>query len=323
MKNSDDALVLLLSAKPVVVANDELPPPRGGCLAASEPGARGVSSAGNGRRAFLNTCFALGMAGIDPAYCAMTNPSIAAVWLQSAEGETRLVHLHHTVADVGDATMYNQLRRTLASHAINPGLRSWMGSLGESLPRGFDAIVEFRQDGESNIGALLDFSEWYEPDEEIAATKGRLSFDQWLLEYRPTGRDDCLMALPLYYLYQHTGVVVPTVRAVPDLWLDGLLQNTRGMLFWSHQWIELVRLISDLSVPAAHRLIRDYQLGRPDADVALNQKRYLATGQSLVQIIDERSPVRGAFGSPDFVVGDWLHGYLLHSSGHVGTMGSG
>jgi hypothetical protein len=323
MKNSDDALVLLLSAKPVVVANDELPPPRGGCLAASEPGARGVSSAVNRRRRFLSACVAIGAAGIDPAYCAMPIQSIAAVWTQSAEGETRLVHLHQTVADVGDATMYYQLRRTLASHAINPGLRSWMSGLGESLPRGFDAIVEFRQDGESNIGALLDFSEWHEPDQGIAATKDRLSFDQWLLEYRPTGRDDCLMALPLYYLYQRTGVVAPTVRAVPDPWLDGLLQNTRGMLFWSYQWIEVVRLIHNISVPAAHRLIRDYQLGFPDADVALNQKRYLATGQTLVQIINERSPARGAFGSPDFFAGDWLHGYLLHSSGHVGTMGSG
>ena len=312
MPKSDIDLAQQLAAKLIAVPNDECPSPRVNCSAASERGARAGSCAGNGRRGFLNACVALGLAGIEPACCATPNQVISADRPQSTRQHTRLMHLRHAVTDVGDDKVYLRLRRTLARHAINPWLRGWMVGLDDKLPRGFEAIVVIGQDGgELTIGALLDFSEWYEPDQEIAATKDRLSFDQWLLEYRPTGRDDCLMALPLYYLYQQTGVVVPTVRAEPDPWLDGLLQNTRGMLFWSHQWIELVRVISNISVPAAHRMIRDYQLGRPEAAVALDQIRYLATQQNLTQIINERSPIWGSFGSPDYIVGDWLHQYSL------------
>ncbi len=310
MPKSDIDLAQQLVAKLIAVPNDECPSPRPSCSDASERGARAGSSAGNGRRGFLNACLALGLAGIEPAYCATPNQVISADRSQSARQYARLMHLRHAVADVGEAKTYLRLRTTFARHAINPWLQNWMEGLDDKLPRGFEAIVAIdRDDGELTIAALLDFSEWYEPEQEIAAAKDRLSVDQWLLEFRPTGRDDCLMALPLYYLYQHTGVVVPTVQATPDPWLDGLLHGTRGMLFWSHQWIELVRVIGNISLPAAHRMVRDYQWGRPDAAVALNQMRYRASGQSLAQIIEERSPTGSSFGSPDYVAGDWLHQY--------------
>lgn len=185
-----------------------------------------------------------------------------------------------------------------------------MEGLDDELPDGFEALVEVNHEAEEMaVGTLLEFSEWRYSDPDINATGNELSFDEWLCEFRPESRDDFLMVLPLYHLYQRSGEVIPKVQATPDPWLDAMLKNTRGMLLWTQQWIELFRVISNIDRQGASRLFRDYMRSCPDASVALNQTRYFATGQSLMQIIKERSPSRLPFGSPDYLVGDWLHQY--------------
>lgn len=261
----------------------------------------------NARRHFLQACLALGGTGIAHASLATTRNWAELDGLPLDNRRNRLVYLRHAATDVGNASAYVQLRKAFATRAISPGLRDWIGGLGDDAPLGFEAIVEIRRDGDRlGYGAVLDFNEYYWPVHELDVANARLDFDQWLVEFDPKGRDDLLMALPLYHLYRQSGLVVPMVRSTPDPWLDGLLHSTRGMLLWSHQWTTLVCVIGGMGSREARRLIRDYQLGCPEAYAALRDKPQRATRQSLLQIIEERSPMRCSLGSPDFAVGNWL-----------------
>ncbi len=304
---SDKGLVRLRTAEHVMVAAVDSPPLQPRNSYASALGTYAGSCVANGRRRFLNACLILGAARIDSAMCTTSRYFLVPGEPQVIGKSKRVVHLRHTVAEIGDADAYYQLRATLARNAINPWLRCWMEKLDDELPHGFEAIMGMRQeDGELNSGPLLDFSEWFWTEQEIHAAKNGLSFDQWLLEFHPAGRDDFLMALPLYYLYQHSGTVIPRVLATPDPWLDAMLNSTRGMLLWTSQWVDLLRVIGNIGEQGACRLIKDYMLGRPNASVVLEQIRYFAAGLSFMQIIEERSPTRRPVGSPDYVAADWL-----------------
>lgn len=205
---------------------------------------------------------------------------------------------------------YDLLKTSLAAHTPNPWLRSLIEHPGNELPHGIEALIGVRESDEADtFGTVLDFGEFEQDQADAKAPDGQLTFDAWLREFRPAGREDFLMALPLYRLYQQTGEVVRAVQATPDPWLEGLLNGTRGMLFWSAQWLEVFRVIGDMDRHEALRLLRAYQLDRPNVATVLGQLRYSATGQSLVQIIEERSPTGAPFGSPDYIAGDWLHHY--------------
>ena len=308
MNISNEGVARLRTAEHVMVAAVNSPPLHPGKSDVSARDAYAGSFVVRERRRFLNACLILGAGRIDPALCTMSSHLLVPGGPQAIGKRKRVVHLRHTVADIGDADAYFQLRATLARNAINPWLRCWMEKLDDELPCGFEAIVGMRQEvSDWKLGSLLDFSEWFWPEQEIHAAKNGLSFDQWLLEFHPAGRDDFLMALPLYYLYQHSGTVIPRVLATPDPWLDAMLNSTRGMLLWTSQWVELLRVIGNIGEQGACRLIKDYMLGRPNASLVLEQIRYFAAGQSFMQIIEERSPTRRPVGSPDYVAADWLH----------------
>jgi hypothetical protein len=263
------------------------------------------SGAATGRRSFLNACLTLGASRINPVLCATLSCAVENVG-QSIGKLGRLLQLGNTVEDVGGAEAYFRWRRTLAACALNPWLRSWMEELGDDRPRGFEAILGMTHDnGDLTFGKLLDFHEWFDPVFDVS--ERQLTFDQWLNEFRPGDRDDFHMALPLFKLYQSTGEVMPRIRPTPDSWLDAMLKNTRGMLFWTTQWQELLRIINSTEQRDAKLLIQRYMLTRPNARVDLEQIGYVATGQNFMQIIEERSPSQRPMGAPDYIVGEWLH----------------
>lgn len=260
-----------------------------------------------GRRSFLGACAALGASNVAPA--SNMGGSIFPGKLQSKPGG-RVAQLRWSSDDIADSGAYHRLRAKLAAHTPNPWLRSLIEQPRDELPHGIEALVGVRESDEAGaFGTVLDFSELDEYPAGVTATDGQLTFDEWLRAFRPVSRDDFLMALPFYHLYRHTGEVVPAIQATPDAWLDGVLKSTRAMLFWTAQWIEVFRVVGNMGQQEALQLLRAYQLGRPDAAATLEELRYLATGQSLMEIINERSPTGTAFGSPDYIAGDWLHQY--------------
>lgn len=311
---SNEGVARLRTAEHGMVATADSLPLRHESSATTARGSYADACTVAGRRRFLSTCVTLGASRIDPALCASLSRAVGTGGSRSIGKRGHLVQLRRTVAEIGNADAYYRLRATLAAHAISPWQRSWMEGLGDDLPRGFEAIVEMdHENGATTFGTLLDYSEWFDPELDIAVSENELAFCQWLHEFRPECRDDFLMALPLYYLYQHSGEVMPRLRPTPDPWLDAMLKNTRGMLFWTSQWVELLGVISNIGQQGACRLIKDYMLSRPNASVVLEQIRYFATGQSFLQIIEDRSPTQLPVGSPDYLVGDWLHRKLGHS----------
>lgn len=258
-----------------------------------------------GRRSFLGACAALGASNVAPA--SNMGGSIFPGKLQSKPGG-RVTQLRWSSDDIADSGAYQRLKTNLAAHTPNPWLRSLIEqSSDEPPPQEIEALIGVRvSDKAGAFGTVLDFSELDEYQAGVTATDGQLTFDSWLREFCPAGQDDLLMALPLYYLYRRTGEVAPAIQTAPDPWLDGVLKSTRGMLFWTAQWIEVFRVVGNMGRQDALQLLRAYQLGRPDAAATLEELRYLATGQSLREIISERSPTGAPFGSPDYIAGDWL-----------------
>ncbi len=258
-----------------------------------------------GRRRFINACVLAGASGVSSGPIAAANTLSGGGQLCSKGKCGDLVHMRQDVAAVGNEASYYRLRKTLAARAINPWLRSWMDELDEALPLRFEALVEARhKDGETAFGTLLDFSESFDPE----ADEHALSFVEWLPRFKPEGRDDFLMALPLYRAYGNTGKIFPARSLTPDPWLDAMLGSTRGMLVWTGQWIELISAICGVDRGRAYILLRGYLYqGDSIANRALNKARYVGTGQTVEQIIAERSLGQHPWGNPDYPAGDWLY----------------
>ncbi len=274
----------------------------------------GHSCLSAGRRCFLNAGLILGATRIDPALCATLSRAIGTDEARSVGRRGPLVDIRRTVEEIGGADAYYRLRDKLAANAICPWVRLWIEALGDSVPRGIEATVEMiHENGAMTIGPVVHYGEWDEPEDDIAVSLDKLTFGQWLHEFRPEGRDDFVMAQSLYsfYLYQGSGEIFPKIQVTPDPWLDAMLKSTRGLLFWRPQWIELCRMVGNLGPDESWRLYRDYACRRPNASGALDQIRYLATDQSLMQIFEERCPGLGLRGWPDYVTGDWLHQYWM------------
>ena len=247
---------------------------------------------------FIGACLTLNF----PPVAANCQPEVGSALQQGK----RLLHLRHEVADIGGDSAFLRLRADLAEHALDPWLRSWMQVLDGELPYRFEALVEVERGSDgTKFGALLDYHESFEPE----SSQLPLGFVDWLPLFNPQGRDDFLMALPLYWAYRDTGDLLPSIRPTPDRWLDALLTSTRGMLFWKRQFVDLVHRGGGVDHAQAHQLVRDYVKRRPDAYSALGKLRYAPTGQNMMQIIAERSIGLGVYAVPDYLLGDWLHGY--------------
>ena len=262
----------------------------------------------NLRRDFLNEYLILGSSTISPSSNATLTRflSICTKDPIKVAGSKKLIQLQYKFSGVEDAHVRSRFWSMLAAHAFHPWLRSWMESACASIPCHFETLVELLPNGrEPEIGALLDV--WELSELPVAET---LSFEKWLREFQPKSRDDCLMALPLYRYYRLSGLTFSTTQTTPDPWLDAMLRSTRGMLLWRYQWTELIRMAGGTTVQVATQLISDYLLKLKGAASSLRNIHYPVTGQSLIQIIKERSPGQMPIGNPDYLTGEWLHKYI-------------
>jgi hypothetical protein len=275
-----------------------------------------------GRRRFLNSCLLLGSATAAPASLVIGNRLLNVRGGLTGDNQLRLVQVQKETKDL-DLHSYNRLKTNLASYAVNPWLKKWMErpSGPEDTVHHIEWLVGIRPaDGCKTSYHLLDFIEYC--GRELTPAKQHpgkeLSFEEWLSAFKPKNRDDYLMALRLYHnYYRRTGAIIPLIKPTPDPWLDAMLRSTRGMLFWQEQFTTFIRLAGDTTLRAAQQLVRDYSLNRPgnNASAFLSERRYFPTGQSLMQIVEERSPypLKPPEGTPDYITGDWLHKNLSKS----------
>jgi hypothetical protein len=258
------------------------------------------------RRGFIRSSVGLITVQTLPALGEMTN----GLQELSFGNNVRLVNFRRDVADIGNADAYFNFRKILVSQTLSPWLRSVLEEPFDEIPVRFDALIEMRYEnnGEMKLGALLDFDESFAPEPDFP----ELSFVEWLNKFRPESLGDFYMAQPLYSWYRHTGMEIPKLITTPDVWLDAMFKNTRGLLFWSDQWNELFRSVGIFDQRISFRLIRGYMTRQSNAIAAIEQLTYFPTGQSLMDIIKERNPGGGGYGiSPGYLVGDWLHRYWL------------
>ena len=128
-------------------------------------------------------------------------------------------------------------------------------------PEGVWAMIgcEKTHSGVSNL-VLLAFAELYfeEAAEATVPFKVASSFDEWVAQFNPRTMGDWLMVPKLFLMYLRTGRNLPELAATTDPWIDAVLRESRGMLMWSYQFVEIIRMIADVGITEATKIHSRY-----------------------------------------------------------------
>ena len=114
------------------------------------------------------------------------------------------------------------------------------------------------------------------------------------------------MVPKLFHIYLRTGKELPALIATPDPWIDAVLRESRGILMWSYQFNEIVRMIGNVSMTEATKIRLSWVLREPEIMETLENIHYPPTQQTLKKIIDERMVGMDCLGSPDYFFANWL-----------------
>jgi len=212
---------------------------------------------------------------------------------------------------VGNPGSHSAQRDWFLSLAVNPILKEVEFSERMEYFRGLVVTETLRK--KQKIIALLCYEQCaveYEYEED-------LSFQKWLEAFQPLNRYDYAMALDLYFSSRDFGERVPTIKPTQDPWLNAFLKDTRGFLLWRHQFIEVIKILSALSGKKLAMKAEDIvtALNKKEASSVMEAEdilakiRYPDTGQTLLEIVNERSHRRRHWGEPDYVSADWLLQY--------------
>lgn len=147
------------------------------------------------------------------------------------------------------------------------------------------------------------------------------SFDEWVTHFEPKSLGDWLMVPKLFLNYLKTGYNLPALSVTSDPWIDSVLCESRGRLIWSHQFIELIRMIAGLGITEATKLHSKCILKPNLYRKILEQIYYPPTNQTLLQIFSERTVGMVHLGSPDYFFADWLSKHYQHAN-QIYTAGS-
>lgn len=196
------------------------------------------------------------------------------------------------------------------SKAINPWLKEAYQHRDshENIPNGIWALIACeRCDGATTTAVLLDFVEldFWLISETTPPFEGITGFTEWMALFNPISWGDWLIAPKLYQMHLRTGENLPALVATPDPWIDAVLRDSRGMLMWTHQFIQIIRLIGNVGITQASVIHSSWLLRKPGWERLL-EKIYPPTKQTLLQIFEERTIGMQSLGSPDYILADWL-----------------
>ncbi|MDP2231776.1 hypothetical protein [Methylotenera sp.] len=245
--------------------------------------------------------------------------------LNSAEAQQdnhQLIDIRKVRGDFASLNNYHEFRAEMLSMAIQPWFKTAFQDKdnAENIPESVWAMIGCEKTGGavSNL-VLLAYEELdYSITSEAAhPSEGLTSFNEWVTKFNPTSWGDWLMVPKLYLMHLKTGKSLPALTATPDPWIDAVLRESRGVLMWSYQFIEITRMIADVSITEAAKMRLSWVLREREIKETLGNIHYPPTQQTLLKILEERLVGMQYLGSPDYFFADWLskHYNLEYSGG--------
>lgn len=225
----------------------------------------------------------------------------------------QLTEIRKIKTDFSSLEDYLAYRDGLMNQAINPWLKEAYqhSCTRQEIPSGMWVLVACETvDGATTTTALLDyveldFDELHETDVNF---DGLMSLNDWVELFNPKSWGDWLMVPRLftrYILRQH----VPALVFTADPWIDAMLHESRGTLMWTSQFIEIIRIVAGVGRREALDIYSSISLRKSGWQERLNKIHYLPTNQTLLQIFEERTVGLRSFGSPDYLLSNWLSNY--------------
>lgn len=234
------------------------------------------------------------------------------------QGNYKLIEIRKIKHDFESINDYLTFRNELMSKSIHPWLNQayrCSDSL-ERIPDGIWFLTAIKQSNSAMNYVVLSFVEldFEGITETTIPFEGTNNFNEWVAHFNPKTMGDWLMVPKLFLIYLRTGRNLPTLTATSDPWIDALLVESRGMLMWSHQFIEMIRMIADVGITEATKMHSRYIMMRLKHRETLEKIYYSPTNQTLMQIFRERTVGMEHLGSPDYFLANWLSKhYSLHS----------
>lgn len=167
-------------------------------------------------------------------------------------------------------------------------------------------VVCENADEDATNGSVIGYEEY---DDFTETFNAAMSFRDWVSIFNPNTQEDWLMVPKLFRLYLLTGKNLPALVATPDTWIDAFLRESRGMLMWTHQFIEMVRMIAGVSLIEATKIQTKYSI-RERGWEKLFTHIYPPTNQTLLQIVEERTVGMKFLGRPHHLLAYELSQHL-------------
>lgn len=232
----------------------------------------------------------------------------------------QLFEIRKIKSDFASDNDYLVFRNELLNKAINPWLRDAYHQSnfhGDKIPDGVWALVAGElDDGAIDTSMLLDFVELdFDVFPEAAKNfEGIMNFTEWVAQFNPKTWGDWLMVPKLFSLYLRSRRNLPELVAIPDSWLDAALRESRGMLMWTHQSIQVIRMLAGVGIAEASMIASCFSMKKPGWEKLL-ENIYPPTKQSLLQIFEERTVGMQCLGSPDYILAGWLSNHFDRPTG--------
>ena len=234
--------------------------------------------------------------------------------LSSAETQQnnhQLIEIRKVKSDFATLKNYHEFRAEMLSMAIQPWVKNTAQSKDstENIPESVWAMIDCEKTaGSVSNLVLLAYEEldYSITSETSRPPEGITGFNEWGTQFNPTTWGDWLMVPKLYLMHLRTGKNLPALVAIPDPWIDAALRESRGMLMWSYQFIEITRMIADVSITEANQMRSSWVLREPGIRETLGNIHYPPTKKTLLQILEERMVGMECLGSPDYFFADWL-----------------
>ncbi|MDO9051763.1 MAG: hypothetical protein Q8N02_04165 [Methylotenera sp.] len=231
--------------------------------------------------------------------------------IEAKQESYQLMEIRKLKSDFASINDYQEFRAEMFSTAIQPWVKNAVEckDVTENIPEGVWVMIgcEKTDSGVSNL-VLLAFAELYfeENAETTVPFEEVKSFNEWVAQFNPVTMGDWLMVPKLFLMHLRTGRNLPVLTATPDPWIDALLSESRGMLMWSYQFIEMIRMIADIGITEATKIHSRYLMMQLKHREIMEKIYYEPTNQTLMQIFRERAVGMQHLGSPDYFFANWL-----------------
>lgn len=229
---------------------------------------------------------------------------------KAQQSNMQIIEIRKVNCDFASLNDYQVYLDELMSACIHPWIKlAHQRNEASNIPHAIWGLIACeRIDGVMINSVLLAYEELdYSINSEIASQPESVtSFSECVAQFNPTSWGDWLMVPKLFHIYLRTGKELPALIATPDPWIDAVLRESRGILMWSYQFNEIVRMIGNVSMTEATKIRLSWVLREPEIMETLENIHYPPTQQTLKKIIDERMVGMDCLGSPDYFFANWL-----------------